>query len=140
MSFAFFSKMTINEEQSKYRLYDTYAGDIGFYRLKLVYTSGEISYSNVLRFENRNKSKVNFKVYPSVVNDQATVQFQSLSDENVMIQITDFTGRVVYSKNNVVQKGFNNFSVNGLGGLGAGNYVLTVRKGKELLQQKIIKM
>ncbi len=140
MKFAFFTGSDISEEQSKYRLYDSFDGGVEFYRLKLVYVSGEITYSNVLRFENRNKSKANFKVYPSVVNDQATVQFQSVTDENIMIQITDFSGNVVYSKNNVVQKGFNNFSLNGLGSLGSGNYVLTVRKGKELLQQKIIKM
>jgi len=140
MVFTAFSKTGINEGQVKYSLYDAYTGDIAFYRIKIVNISGQLSYSNVLRFENRNKSKAIFKVYPSIVNDQATVQFQSVTDETVMIQIVDFNGRIVYSKNNPVQKGFNNFSVNGLGNLGAGNYVLTVRKGKELLQQKIIKM
>ncbi len=139
MVFNAFSKTNIKDEQNRYSLNDTYAGNISFYRLKVVHFSGEVTYSNVLRFENHSMIKTNFKVFPSVINDQATIQFQSENDEAVTIQIADFNGHVVYSKNNTSQKGYNNLSVNGLGNLNIGYYVVTARKGNQLFQQKIMK-
>lgn len=140
MQFKSFKTTPATETQTVYNIYDTYADGTSFYRLKLVSHTGEISYSNVLRFEKRGLLKSAFKVFPSAVNDQATVLFESAGNEPVSIQIVDYNGRVVYNQYATVQKGSNNFSVTGLGSLSSGNYIVLARSGKELAQQKIVKL
>jgi hypothetical protein len=140
MQFKAFQTIAATEGQTLYNLNDTYTDGTSFYRLKLVSHTGEINYSNTLRFEKKGSMKAAFKVFPSAVNDQATVMFESAGNEAVCIQIVDYNGRVVYNQYATAQKGSNNLSVTGLGNLSSGNYIVLARSGKEVVQQKIVKL
>jgi hypothetical protein len=139
MNFKPLQQITIKAEETNYQVHDAQMHGTSYYRLKIVQISGAVIYSNVLRFENSNSSKEAFKVYPSVVNDHATVMLQAVNNDIAIVQLFDYSGRVVYTKQIVVQKGTNTFTIDGLGNISSGNYIATVKSGNQLMQQKIMK-
>jgi hypothetical protein len=109
-----------------------------YYRLKLISVTGSVQYSNVLVFRSEANSKERFKMYPSVINDNATVIVAAKQQEQASLQVTDLGGRVVYQRNINLQAGNNNVSVNGFGSLHPGTYVAVIRLGSDLYNQKIM--
>ena len=70
---------------------------IGFYRLKMVETTGKIAYSKIVSTDNSGLNK-NIKLYPNPAQNQLTVE---ASDNIGWVAITDVLGRVVLTKENV---------------------------------------
>jgi len=109
-----------------------------FYRLKMISVTGEIKYSNVLMFQSGKLLK-EFKIYPSVVNNAATLQITSATSTTGSFQLVDYTGRVVIQKNIMVQEGTNNIIVNNLGGVHPGHYMVLLKVNDKVYNQKIFK-
>lgn len=109
-----------------------------YYRLKLVSVNGQVQYSNVLVFRGEDVKKSSFKMYPSVVNDNATISISAGKSEQTNLQLVDLGGRTVYQKNISLQAGDNSLSVNGFSQVQPGTYIAVVKSGNDLFSQKIM--
>jgi hypothetical protein len=139
MNFKSVQEITIQSELTQYKLQDQQIAGTSYYRLKITQVSGVVTYSNILRFEDAKNNTETLKVFPSVVNDHATVMFHAIDNQTVTFQLFDYNGRVVYNKQILAQKGTNTFMVDALGKLSSGNYIAVIKGGNQLLQQKIVK-
>lgn len=113
-------------------------GSVAYYRLKIVAYDGKISYSNVLVFRLDAAKAQTFKMYPSVINDNATVAVSASKAEQTLLQVVDLSGRTVFNKSINLQQGDNNIALNGLGGLQRGTYVACIKTGDTIQSQKIM--
>ncbi len=118
---------------------DNATASVHYYRLKMVAINGKVEYSNVLVFKTAISGKESFKVYPSVVSDNATVSVAVNSKETANFRIVDISGKMVYQQINSLQAGINTYSVDGLARLRAGTYFAIINTGTQLQTQKIIK-
>ncbi len=110
-----------------------------YYRLKMIAANGFVQYSNVLMFRGNNPTQSSFKVFPSIINSNATVSVHSDKSGNAQFNLVDISGRLVYQQNLTIQEGTNNIVLTGFDKLSTGNYVAIVRNGTEIGQQKVSK-
>lgn len=130
--------ITTESNTSHYAFNDNNAsGSVAYYRLKIVSANGQVSYSNVLAFR-LNETKQQFKMYPSVINDNATVNLNAAKAEQTTVQVVDLSGRTVFSKNISLQQGDNNIAINGLSNLHNGTYVAWIKAGDAIYSQKLM--
>ncbi len=118
---------------------DAFLSGTSYYRLKMIYHSGEIRYSNVLKFENTSMVKETYRVFPSSVNDRVTVMLHTASAGTVELRVIDYNSKVVYVKLISKAKGVNNTTIDGLDSLSRGNYAVVILNNGNLYSQKIIK-
>ncbi len=108
-----------------------------YYRLKLVSNNGSITYSNILAFK-MDSRKESFKMYPSVINDNATIRISADKNEQTTLKVVDLGGRMVLQKAVTLQQGDNNVSVNGFNSLQQGTYIALLTTGNNTYSQKIM--
>ncbi len=131
-------EQSVNFTINNYLYTDAGINDVvAYYRLKLVSENGSISYSKILAFHADDK-KEPFKLYPSIINDNATVSISSDKNEQSSLRVVDLGGRIVYQKTLALHPGNNNVSVNDLGRIHQGTYVALVTSGNSTYSQKII--
>jgi hypothetical protein len=109
-----------------------------YYRLKMINSDQTVQYSSMLVFRIDGNNKQVFKMYPSVINENATVNISAAKNEQTVLQIIDLNGRGVYQKNISLQEGENNVSVSGFSRLPQGTYVAVVNTGGAFYTQKIM--
>ena len=109
-----------------------------YYRLKMVAVDGKVSYSNIIIFYSK-ESQNDFKIYPSIIQNSATIQLKSDRKAIAHFQVVDYSGRVVSQKNIPVQVGTNTISINEMKSILPGNYVAIVRLDNKVYNQKIFK-
>lgn len=119
-------------------IFDPEFQSTSFYRLKITLVSGAVVYSNLLRFD-YGETQTPLKVYPTVVEDQVTVQIQSDEKKIVSLWFIDYAGRVVATRNQQLSKGNNTFRIDGLSNMERGYYVIKTQNGTHSAQQKILK-
>jgi hypothetical protein len=124
---------------TQYAFVDEAIGTVNYYRLKLVGITGKVGYSNVLVFKLTVEEKHLFKIYPSLVNNYASVSVTASGREQTAIHLIDLTGRTVYTQSVMLQPGANTFTISDLNGLPKGTYVAVVKTGATVNSQKIIK-
>jgi hypothetical protein len=124
--------------QKRYDFIDEQPSGLSFYRLKLILQNDNILYSNILRFESSTVATEAFKVFPTLVNDQITVQLKNTLEAFATLQIFDFNGRMVRSQQVRLQKGIQNFTISNLTNLSNGNYIVVAKAGTQQFQQKIM--
>jgi len=128
-----------NSQQGNFSFQDNnyFEGNVS-YRLKLIYEQGHVKYSNVLRFHS-GIAENDFKMYPSVIQNSATIQVKSESTGAAIFQLVDYSGRVVLQKNVMVQEGTNNILLNELATIHTGNYIAFIKVKNKVYNQKIFK-
>lgn len=109
-----------------------------YYRLKMVGADGKVQYSNVLVFRADENKKQAFKMYPSVINDNATINISAVKNEQTKLQVVDLSGRAIFQKDITLQSGDNNISVNGFSNLHQGTYIAVMQAGNTTYSQKIM--
>ena len=109
------------------------------YRLKLISANGMVQYSNVLIFRNQKSGQVAIKVFPSVIDYNATLNVFAKKPGTGSVKVVDMSGRLMISQPINIQAGDNNFTLNNLDKLNRGNYVIAYQSEEGLLTQKIIK-
>jgi glucose/arabinose dehydrogenase len=77
-----------------------------FYRLKVNNVNGGYSYSNILSFGVAG-NKGTIAARPNPVTTDATIEINAVAAEQVLIQLTDNTGKPVYLKTVSIRKGSN---------------------------------
>lgn len=87
------------------------------------------------------RSAAGFKVYPSPVSNGAAVKinFEAVKDDAAVITVYNLQMQQVLRKTENVRRGANEISVNEIGRLPAGTFIVEVRSGGESYKTKIIK-
>ena len=95
-----------------------------YYRIKLVDIDGNTTYSNIVSALMPSFDEVS--VYPNLFNNNFKVVMNVKRDAKVEAIITDLTGKTVYSTNEQINAGYNEFSITNLESLASGAYYLKV--------------
>ncbi len=123
-----------------FTFWDTHPAEgANFYRVRLINSPQHLQeISNTLMIKTNNTDKKSFQIYNTMVRQlDPTVTLQSSEDSELMLDIADMSGRMVYSRRTSISKGVNvvdmpNFNA------GRGYFVLTARTTREVINQKII--
>lgn len=74
---------------------DTKPLGINYYRLKIITSDKNISYSNIILIINNSGESGVLNINPTIVNDHATVKYFSVVSENIQWIITDIQGKII---------------------------------------------
>ena len=99
--------------------------NISYYRLKIVDSNGKFTYSKTLMFRN-DISLSEKSVYPNPFINYITISIRADQKSSGVITLSDFSGKMISTRNVQVEKGINNISLDNLPEMAAGNYILTV--------------
>ena len=135
----FFLNTTEGKTESFKFLDKTISSGNNLYRLKLISVNGEISYSNILSFRSASSTNSSFKVYPTAIQTTATVNVKAAKSGIAVLELVDYSGKIVKKQQVAVEQGINNIAVNGLGDLMTGAYVAVLRIDNNIYNQKILK-
>ncbi|MFZ1529647.1 MAG: T9SS type A sorting domain-containing protein [Ferruginibacter sp.] len=123
-----------------YELTDDMAGLSGvvYYRVKLLNNDARVNYSDVVTLH---IPAVSVTLSPNPFTDKIKVNFPGLSGENLTVQITDASGRMMKQLNKVLLPGESGFEITGLDKLPKGNYMIKITgsTGLTLYVQKLVK-
>ncbi len=126
--------------QKNYGLVHTSPVDgANYYRLKQYDKDGNFYYSSI--------AVVNFKisgininsVYPNPFTTEIKIDVSSDRHETVQVLLSDNTGRTYKTQSFTIQNGVNHISINDLGKLSAGMYVLQIKTTYAVLKFKLKK-
>ena len=113
-----------------YDAIDLNAGQINYYRLKQVETSGSFTYSQMIRIRNGEIEKLALKIYPNPVISNASININSKSKLAAHIKIYNQFGMQLQHMQRSLIAGSNNIPVQGLPALPAGTYIIVVEDDK----------
>ena len=98
-----------------------------FYRLKMIETSGKITYSTVVYIKSDAIAAEKMNVFPSVVSsDYTNINYNTDRAGTAKIALYDQSGRMVLSQDVIVSAGSNTFSIGGLSRFNKGQYIMSV--------------
>ncbi len=113
------------------------AGNIFYYRLKMVDIDGKSSYSNVIMIRRDQKTINGISIAPNpVYNGMATVRLSASTTGTVELRVIDLAGRVALRQQNQVYEGNNSISINNLSRLMPGIYTLQLIDGETVMNSK----
>jgi hypothetical protein len=109
----------------------TAAGNVFFYRLKMVDADKTFKYSNVIMIRKDQKSITGMTISPNpmVNGNMATVRFEAAASNAIEFKVLDMSGRVVLKQQNNVSEGINSIAIANLDRLQPGMYVLQMNNG-----------
>ncbi|MEP7168349.1 MAG: T9SS type A sorting domain-containing protein, partial [Bacteroidota bacterium] len=87
--------------------------------------------------EGTGENAFDVKVYPNPAHDQLTVGIGVKESSDLLLELTDITGRVVLSENESAIEGLNTYQL-GLNHLSKGVYMLDVKTGSESWKTKVV--
>jgi protocatechuate 3,4-dioxygenase beta subunit len=108
-----------------------------YYRLKIVDQNGVVKYSNIV-IVRLGSIQIN-NVYPIPFSDYVNVEIETKASVTATVRFFDGNGKQVLINLISLQAGGNQFTINGLGGLARGHYIIEVTAGTEKLVQKLNK-
>jgi hypothetical protein len=136
---AFTTQAAINKDDSKYSVEDASALALSFYRIKSVDRDGKEEMSKIVSVKRDTKGKLNIsKAFPNPTVEAVQVDFETTTNSNVTVTMTDVLGRVVSSQKVQAVEGLNRLDVN-LNAVAKGIYILTLQEGSNVVTQRIVK-
>lgn len=108
-------------QTNTYQFTDEQPLPVSYYRLKAVDFDGSFEYSKIIVLKNNDVQNDHVSVYPVPAHHAVNFVIQSTQDDDVLISITDLSGKVVRQQKLTVEKGTNNHEVN-IDDLPAGMY------------------
>lgn len=109
------------------------AGNVFYYRLKMVDRDGQFKYSNVIMVRKDAKGINGIALNPNpVINGMATVRFTASAASIVNFRVVDMSGRLVLQQQNKIYDGNNSISLNNLDRLQPGVYLLQMVNGQDM--------
>ena len=109
-----------------------------YYRLRIVDKDGKYNYSKIIPVK-LDQPENSISVYPNPVDNYAIVNLFSDKPGNCVLRLIDEAGRQILNKSYTVMAGNNNLTVDQLGHLPKGIYVIQVMLNNNLYNQKIVK-
>jgi hypothetical protein len=132
-----------NAEQASqmYNAYDVQKGDskAKLYRIRQVMHSGVRFYSNVVKVNISAKINLIEKPNPNPFRSKFVFNAALKSDNNILVTLSDQSGRRVYQKNFNGHTGANRLTVENLSSLKPGIYLVEIKVEDEVLHEKLIK-
>jgi hypothetical protein len=112
--------------------------NVVYYRLRIVDKDGKYNYSKIIPVK-LDQPENSISVYPNPVDNFTIVNLYSDKSGNGMLRLIDESGRQILTKSFTVIAGNNNLTIDQLGNLPKGVYVIQVMLNNNLYNQKIVK-
>jgi uncharacterized repeat protein (TIGR01451 family) len=110
-----------------------------YYRLKMVDTDGQFSYSPIVALRKGRALGAAFTVYPNPFAGHLTLSLEAPEEANATITMMAANGQTVHGSRAFLQKGNNVLIVKQLGALAAGQYWLRVNAGDSEWKAVVVK-
>ncbi len=111
-----------------------------FYRLKMISTTGGFKYSPVITVNTKDgKHGFVLSTQPNPFKDAVNISLSLPSTDKVSIILNDVSGRLIYKKEQIIEKGYSTLTIDKLGQLPAGIYTMQLQYKEETVIQKIVK-
>ncbi len=117
---------------------DAYPEKVNYYRIKQVDNDGRFSNSVVVGVNLSDDSNNSFSIYPNPVGTVFGLNIRSAEKQRAQIVISDVSGKVIYTKEILLEKGREVFQIYNLK-LNAGTYLTTVVYKNSKITRKMIK-
>jgi hypothetical protein len=121
---------TGSSNAGEYNTVDNNAAQVNYYRLKQVETSGNFTYSQIIRIRKEENEKLALKMYPNPVIGNAIININSENKLAAHIKIYNQSGIQLQHLQRSLIAGSNNIPVQGLSALPAGTYIIVVEDDK----------
>lgn len=108
-----------------------------YYRLRLKFADGGISYSDVIQLERNQPTPSDFQLYPNPNNGQVQLELPENLEGNLELMVVDNLGRVVLQDNRSIYTSILSLD---LSQLSAGSYILCLGQKDWQIRKKMIKM
>lgn len=129
-----------SETEVNYRFDDIKANSgTNYYRLKLVDKDGYYQNSNIVALTVNIKGMNVTGVYPAPFSDKVNITVSSELKDQAVISLFDNTGKLLVTQQNILNKGINNLTVENLGNLAKGFYIMKIQAGEKILIKKLVK-
>lgn len=123
-----------------YRFDDVKAGaGANYYRLRIVDKDGSFTFSNITVVNVTVKGFFVTGAYPSPFTDKVNISLSSENSGKAFIRMSDLAGRQLAVQTATVNKGITTVSLDNLGALGKGMYLVEVKFNGSTYTQKIMK-
>ncbi|MBL7698367.1 MAG: T9SS type A sorting domain-containing protein [Chitinophagaceae bacterium] len=111
------------------------------YFKKFVYNNALLAFNTVPKIVREKQVEIesSFKVYPTNMQNSATIAVQAEENGMAMFELVDYSGRVMHKQMISVSKGINNVPFNKLSGVSSGSYVAVLKMNGMVYNQKVIK-
>ena len=93
----------------------------------MIDVDGKYSYSNTISVEPNENQEQGVSVYPVPFMNELWISYQSLEEADVVVELTDLSGRVLTQKSMQISKGSNQIHLSELQSLAAANYVVRIK-------------
>ncbi len=110
-----------------------------YYRIRQVMNNGARIYSNVLRINFNSKINLISKPKPNPFVSYIDVSVQLKAASVITARLSDQSGRLVYSHNFGGQVGENKLTLDNVGNLRSGIYILELTVDDEIIREKLVK-
>lgn len=110
-----------------------------YYRLRMVDKDGRFEYSNIVALNVNIKGFFVTGIYPSPFSDKVSVSISSENAATGTVRLMDNTGKVLARQNTQIRKGITTISLDNLGSLAKGFYIIEVQSGETVVTQKLMK-
>lgn len=112
---------------------------MNYYRVHYFDKDDHFQYSNTIILNVRIKGINITSIYPAPFTDKVNVTVASEMRTTGSIQLFDNTGKIIISRQPVLNKGVTMLTIDRLEGLAKGMYIIKVQAGETIITQKLIK-
>lgn len=113
---------------------------LNFYRLKVVSTSGQADYSQIVKVNLNSTLKVGvIRTYPNPFIDKVNVDVELERNQLVHLLLTDNTGKLIQSKSMQLSAGKHTLDLERLGQYARGVYFLTLKTQEDKITVRLMK-
>ncbi|MCG2615154.1 T9SS type A sorting domain-containing protein [Terrimonas sp. NA20] len=111
-----------------------------YYRLKLVDKDSSFRYSKTVEITpGRNNRSLELSAYPTIFSDKVYLDGSFPATGNLTLRLSDMTGRTILTRQLSTVNGKLIYTLEDLGRLQKGTYLLQVIQGKEVISRKLLK-
>jgi uncharacterized repeat protein (TIGR01451 family) len=111
-----------------------------YYRLKMVDLDGQFKYSPVVSAGNSSNDFILQPVYPNPFKKHLRVSFTAPGEEMIQVRLVSKMGAVIYQKEFMSRKGFNELPIEEADHLASGIYFLQLISTAKLITEKLVKV
>ncbi|HEY0040356.1 MAG TPA: T9SS type A sorting domain-containing protein [Flavisolibacter sp.] len=108
-----------------------------YYRLKAIDVNNTYLHSDVVMLKNEKSGK--FKVLGNPFTSHISFKYESTVTAKMFMQVADMGGRVLQTNSQSIHPGTGYYTINNLGNVAAGQYLLRIQVGNEIYTEKLIK-
>lgn len=137
-SFATIGKVHAKDAIEDYQFLDKQPTKQSLYRIKAIEISGQVSLSNVVVLQRNNDAPNALSIVPVPANQQVSLGFSSLIPQEIVINVTDITGKLVLVKQLETTAGQQEVELD-VNRLNDGVYIVQLRKANgEVLTKRMV--